>query len=118
MQAARGREQQLLYYEPRPQSADELDVLDRLDRIFTDHPVYGSRLPQVALLREGISVGRRCIRRLMRKLELCAVRPAGNVSFARVDAGCCRARSAHPPLSRRNTSNPPSIRRKCPTVSA
>src|SRR5258707_5400258 len=47
------------YYRPRPESAEELELLKRLDRIFTDHPVYGSRRLQVALLREGISVGRR-----------------------------------------------------------
>ena len=46
------------YYQPRPPSADELDLLNRLDRIFTEHPVYGSRRLQVALLREGIFVGR------------------------------------------------------------
>src|SRR3981189_266205 len=63
------------YYRPRPESAAELDLLKRLDRIFTNHPVYGSRRLQVALLREGISVGRRRVRRLMRKLGLWAVRP-------------------------------------------
>src|SRR5437868_13167471 len=46
------------YYRPRPESAEELELLKRLDRIFTDCPVYGSRRLQVALLREGISVGR------------------------------------------------------------
>jgi putative transposase len=46
------------YYRPRPTSAEELDQLNRLDRIFTEHPVCGSRRLQVALLREGISVGR------------------------------------------------------------
>jgi len=68
------------YYQSRPTSADELDLLDRLDRIFTEHPVYGSRRLQVALLREGISVGRRRIRRLTRKLGLSAVRPKRNTS--------------------------------------
>jgi hypothetical protein len=52
------------YYRPRPESAEELELLKRLDRIFTGHPVYGSRRLQVALLREGVSVGRRRIRRL------------------------------------------------------
>ena len=56
------------YYRPRPESAEELELLKRLDRIFTDHPVYGSRRLQVALLREGISVRRRRVRRLMKKL--------------------------------------------------
>ncbi|HQT85993.1 MULTISPECIES: IS3 family transposase [Acidiphilium] len=57
-----------------------LDLLARLDRIFTDHPVYGSRRLQVALGREGVEVGRRRIRRLMKKLGLCAVRPKPNTS--------------------------------------
>ena len=68
------------YYQPRPVSASELDLLNRLDRIFTEHPVYGTRRLQVMLLREGISVGRRRIRRLMRKLGLSAVRPKRNTS--------------------------------------
>ena len=36
------------YYRPRPESAEELELLKRLDRIFTDCPVYGSRRLQVA----------------------------------------------------------------------
>ncbi|MGC8537337.1 MAG: IS3 family transposase, partial [Rhizomicrobium sp.] len=68
------------YHRPRAESAEELDLLTRLDRIFTDHPVYGSRRLQVALGREGIAVGRRRIRRLMKKLGLCAVRPKPNTS--------------------------------------
>jgi putative transposase len=51
------------YYRPRSESAEELHLLKRLDRIFTDHPVYGSRRLQVALSREGVPVGRRRIRR-------------------------------------------------------
>jgi putative transposase len=38
-----------LYYRPRPESAEELELLKRLDRIFTRHPVYGRRRLQVAL---------------------------------------------------------------------
>ena len=68
------------YHRPRPDRAEELELLERLDRIFTDHPVYGSRRLQVALLRKGISVGRRRVRRLMRKLGLWAVRPKRNTS--------------------------------------
>jgi len=68
------------YYRPRPERAEELELLKRLDRIFTGHPVYGSRRLQVALLREGVSVGRHRIRRLMRELGLWAVRPKRNTS--------------------------------------
>src|SRR6201989_3460164 len=49
-------------------------------RDFHRQPVYGSRRLQVALLREGISVGRRRVRRLMKKLGLWAVRPKRNTS--------------------------------------
>jgi putative transposase len=68
------------YYRPRLQPEQELDLLKRLDRIFTNDPVYGSRRLQVALLREGIWIGRRRVRRLMRKLGLWAVRPKRNTS--------------------------------------
>ena len=68
------------YYRSRPESGEELELLKRLDRIFTDNPVYGSRRLQVALLRDGIPVGRRRVRRLMRKLGLWAVRPKRNTS--------------------------------------
>ena len=77
------------YYRPRPESAEELELLKRLDWIFTDNPVYGSRRLQVALLRERISVGRRRVRRLMRKLGLWAVRPNPQV-------GGCPQASQHP----------------------
>src|SRR5262249_49541751 len=40
------------YYRPRPEPEQELDLLKRLDRIFTNDPVYSSRRLQVALLRE------------------------------------------------------------------
>jgi putative transposase len=45
------------YYRPRPGRSEELELLTRLDRIFTDYPVYGSRRLQVALSRDGVSVG-------------------------------------------------------------
>jgi len=67
------------YYRPPPESAEEL-LLKRLDRIFTNDPVYGSRRLQAALLREGISIGRRRVPRLTRKLGLWAVRPKRNTS--------------------------------------
>lgn len=69
-----------VYYRPKPDSTEELDLLKRLDEIFTENPIYGSRRLQVALKREGILVGRRRIRRLMKKLGLWAVTPKPNTS--------------------------------------
>lgn len=71
-----------VYYRPKPESQEELDLLKRLDELFTENPMYGSRRLQQMLKREGILVGRRRIRRLMKKLGLWAVRPKPNTSKA------------------------------------
>jgi HTH-like domain len=42
-----------VYYRPRPESQEELDLLKRLDEIFTANPMYGSRRLQAMLKREG-----------------------------------------------------------------
>ena len=52
------------YYQPRPPSAEEFDLLNRLDRIFTEHPVYGSRRLQVALDTSPNSLSSHCEMRL------------------------------------------------------
>ena len=69
-----------VYYRPKPASADELDLLKRLDELFTENPMYGSRRMQAMLKREGVQVGRRRIRRLMRKLGLWAIMPKPDTS--------------------------------------
>lgn len=69
-----------VYYRPKPESQEELDLLKRLDELFTENPMYGSRRLQAMLKREGVLVGRRRIRRLMKKLGLWAVGPKPNTS--------------------------------------
>lgn len=69
-----------VYYHPKPDSSEELDLLKRLDELFTENPIYGSRRMQVMLQREGVQVGRRRIRRLMRKLGLWAITPKPDTS--------------------------------------
>ncbi|MBK9442065.1 MAG: IS3 family transposase [Comamonadaceae bacterium] len=65
-----------VYYHSRPESKQELNLLlKRLDELFTENPMYGSRRLQQMRKREAIRVGRRRIRRLMRKLSLWAVDP-------------------------------------------
>ena len=69
-----------VYYRPKPESTEELALLARLDELFTENPVYGSRRLQTMLKREGTQVGRRRIRGLMKKLGLWAVGPKPNTS--------------------------------------
>jgi len=71
-----------VYYHPKPESKEELELLKRLDELFTENPMYGSRRLQQMLKREGALVGRRRIRRLMRKLGLWALGPKPNTSKA------------------------------------
>lgn len=71
-----------VYYHPRPESKEELELLKRLDELFTENPMYGSRRLQQMLKREGVLVGRRRIRKLMRKLGLWAVGPKPHTSKA------------------------------------
>lgn len=49
-----GKARSRFYYRPRLESAEGLDLLKPLDSIFSDHPVYGSRRLQVALLQKRV----------------------------------------------------------------
>jgi putative transposase len=69
-----------VYYRPKLKSREEFVLLKRLDELFTENPMYGSRRLQAMLKREGILVGRRRIRRLMKKLGLWAVGPKPDTS--------------------------------------
>ena len=85
-----------VYYRPKPESREELDLLKRLDELFTAHPIYGSRRLQVMLKREGTLVGRHRIRRLMKKLGLWAgsapsPTPASHTLSTRSPRTCCAA---------------------------
>jgi putative transposase len=88
-----------VYYRPKPASQEEIDLLKRLDELFTENPMYGSRRLQVMLKREGILVGRHRIRRLMKKLGLWAVGPKPDTSKPHPEhkvypLSCCAASSS------------------------
>ena len=51
------------YYEPRPESAENLRLLRRLDELYLEYPCFGSRRMAVTL-----EVNRKRIQRLMRIL--------------------------------------------------
>ena len=55
-------------------------LMKRLDRLFTDQPFYGSRQMLRALRREGETIGRKRVRRLMRKMGLEAICPKPRTS--------------------------------------
>src|SRR5271170_5007575 len=69
-----------LYYQPVPVSVDDLAVMRRMDELYLAHPFYGSRRMAAVLRREGWSVNRKRVRRLMRLMGLWAIYQKPNTS--------------------------------------
>jgi putative transposase len=63
------------YYEPRPESAENLAILRRLDELHLDWPVYGSLRLTARLRREGLGINRKRVMRLMALMGIAAIYP-------------------------------------------
>jgi putative transposase len=57
-----------VYYMPRPTPAEDLKIMRRLDELHLDYPFAGSRMLRAMLSREGVSIGRRHVATLMRRM--------------------------------------------------
>lgn len=70
------------YYEPVPVSAEDIDLMNRIDKIHTDFPFYGARKIAPVLTREvGFTVGRKRAGTLMEHMGIEAVYPKPRLSF-------------------------------------
>jgi len=69
-----------LYYRASPVSANDLAVMRRMDELYLAAPFYGSRRMVAVLRREGWSVNRKRVRRLMRVMGLEAIYQKPNTS--------------------------------------
>jgi putative transposase len=63
------------YYEPRPESAENLAILRRLDELHWDRPVYGSLRLTARSRREGWEINRKRVRRRMALMGITAIHP-------------------------------------------
>lgn len=63
-----------IYYQPVV-NEEEIRIMHRIDRIFTDWPTFGSRTMRAALKRKGIPICREHVARLMRIMGLEAIYP-------------------------------------------
>jgi putative transposase len=61
------------YYQAKGEKAENLHLMQLLDRQFLETPFYGSRQMVRYLKRQGYEVGRKRIRRLMRTMGLAAI---------------------------------------------
>jgi putative transposase len=68
------------YYEPVPESEENLALMRRLDELNLQHPVYGSRRLGALLAREGWAVNRKRLVRLLGLMGLAAVYPKRQLS--------------------------------------
>jgi putative transposase len=68
------------YYECRPESAENLALMRRLDELHLKHPVYGSRKLAKVLEQEGQTVNRKRVLRLLRLMGIEAIHPKTRTS--------------------------------------
>jgi len=68
------------YYDPVPESSENLALMRRLDELHLKHPAYGSRRLTVMLRLEGQEVNRKRVGRLLEVMGLEAVYPKRNLS--------------------------------------
>ena len=69
-----------VYYKPRPVSVADLELMRRLDELHLDFPFAGSRMLKALLQREGVSVGRRHVATLMKRMGIEAIYRRPNTS--------------------------------------
>ena len=70
-----------LYYERIGLSEEDQRILEEMDKIYMDFPIYGSRRMSRELKRRGFKVGRLKARSLMRILGVEAIYPRRRLSF-------------------------------------
>jgi len=69
-----------LYYEPAPESPENLRLMRLLDAEYTAHPFYGSRRLTAWLEQQGEVVNRKRVQRLLRLMGLEAIYPKPKLS--------------------------------------
>jgi putative transposase len=69
-----------LYYQPAPVEPDDLALMRRMDELYMASPFYGSRRMVAVLRRDGWTVNRKRVRRLMRVMGLAAIYQKPNTS--------------------------------------
>ena len=68
------------YRAPTPANDNDLDLMRRIDELFTAWPFLGSRRMVAMLKAEGLTVNRKRVQRLMRKMGIAALGPKPNTS--------------------------------------
>ena len=70
------------YYAPKGESDKSLKLMDKIDRIYMEHPFMGSRQITATLWHSGIEVNRKRVQRLM---GISSIAPSPNTTKPKVD---------------------------------
>lgn len=70
-----------LYYKPKPIAPQKLELLNKIDEIYTKYPYYGSRRITVVLNQEGYEISRPTTSKYMSEMGLEAIYPKKNLSI-------------------------------------
>ena len=68
------------YYKPVSETIWNLELMTVIDKLYTDHPFYGSRRMKAELREKGYEVNRKRVIRLMQKMGLQTLYPKRNLS--------------------------------------
>jgi len=77
---ALGISRSTVYYQPRPVSAEDLWLMRQVDELHLNYPFAGSRMLRDLLGHQGLEVGRRHLRTLMRRMGIEAIYRRPNTS--------------------------------------
>ena len=69
-----------VYYQPKEESTENLELMRRIDKQYTQTPFYGVPRMTEWLRRQGYTLNPKRVRRLMRKMGLEAVYPKPRLS--------------------------------------
>lgn len=68
------------YYKPKIVSLEDLQIMNLIDELYTEHPYYGTRRMSKCLQAKGYNIGRKGLRRYYRIMGLEAIYPKKNLS--------------------------------------
>ena len=74
-----------LYYQPVEADAEELALMRHIDRLYLEHPYYGSRRMEVVLRQQGLLINRKRVQRLMRLMGLEGMAPGPRTSRPHIE---------------------------------
>jgi putative transposase len=74
-----------LYYKPVEVAAEELALMRHIDKLYLEHPYYGSRRMTVVLQQEGLLINRKRVQRLMRLMGLEGMAPGPRTSRPHIE---------------------------------